>query len=169
MSSINKNKIKAIIDGLGKSSHILVETFPGYLYHKIGIEPESKYITILISAVNKEKIILHPSGGKYLTINYDVKCSIKSKGKGVQKNKVFTLITLKTKEKDIEDYFIDLCLIFMEKLGKQPQIKSVKNEFEKIESIFAKLSKASRKSIIGLWGELYLIAVSTNPKLLIFS
>jgi hypothetical protein len=130
--------------------------------HKIGVEPSTKYITLLIECQNKDKKIINPGGGKYLSIIYDVNCNIKHKGKVAEK-KNFTVIKLKTKEKDIQNYFIELCVILVNKLGYNPLIEDVKVQFEKLESIFIKLSMVSNKSILGLWGELFLISYSSNP------
>jgi len=166
MSKNTVQKIKDVIEGLGDSKFILVEDFPGFKKNKIGVEPSTKYITLLIECQNKDKKIINPGGGKYLSIVYDVECDIKSKGKPAFK-KNFTVIKLKTKEKDIQNYFIELCVILVNKLGHNPLIEDVKLQFEKLESIFIKLSTVSTKSIIGLWGELFLISISSNPTNLI--
>jgi hypothetical protein len=164
--------IKIINERLSKlpvSKHIIVDDFPNYEVHKIGFESEKRFITVLIKCDNKNDLIFKPGGGKYLSISYDNYCTIKLKSGGVGKNKKFTILTLKTKEKDIENYFIELCLIFIARLGVAPSIEEVKVQFEKLESIFIKLSKTSTKSILGLWGELFLISISKRSEYIINS
>ena len=169
MSKRKIDKINAILKDLGESNHIIVEPIPGYANHRIGIEPKSKHIIVLIESINPEGVIYAQGGGKYLSISYDVSCTIKSKEGGVEKGKIFTVILLKTKEKDIESYFIELCLVFLNRIGNKPKITDVKIQFDKLASIFEKLSKVSSKSIAGLWGEIFLISKSTNPSYLINS
>jgi hypothetical protein len=164
-SKIIKNNIKK----LPKSKYLIVDDYPGLNKHKIGLEPSNRYISVLINSVNKNSEVFNPGGGKFLTIQYDMICSIKSKSKGIEKNKLFSILTLKSKDEEIEDYFIDLCEIFIKKLGNNPTILEVKTQFEKLESIFTKLSKITDKSIIGLWGELFLISISNKPEYLITS
>ena len=167
MSKSKIDKINTILKDLGESNHIIVEPIPGYANHRIGIEPKSKYIIVLIESINPEGVIYAQGGGKYLSISYDVSCTIKSKEGGVEKDKIFTVILLKTKEKDIESYFIELCLVFLNRIGNRPKITDVKIQFDKLSSIFEKLSRVSTKSVIGLWGELFLISKSANPTYLI--
>ena len=166
MSSKN---IKSNLEKLAKSKYLIVDDFPGFNAHKIGFEPNSRFITVLITSENKESLIFNPGGGKYLSIQYDIKCTIKSTPKGIEKNKTFSILKLKSKDPDIEDYFIELCEIFIKRLGNNPKILDVKIQFEKLESIFIKLSKTSNKSILGLWGELFLIAVANDSEYIINS
>ncbi len=161
--------IKEKLAKLSKSKQLIVDDFPRYGVHKIGFEPEHQYISVLIKCNNKDELLFKQGGGKYLSISYELNCTVKSKSKGIEKNKKYTILTLKTKEKEIENYFIELCQIFINRLGGSPTIEEVKIQFEKLESIFIRLSKASNKSIIGLWGELFLISISDNPDYIINS
>jgi hypothetical protein len=164
--------LKTIRDRLRKlpeSKHLIVDDFPRHSLHKIGYEPENQFITLLVYSENKTNLVYNPVGGKHLSISYDISCTIQSKNNKIEKNKNYTIITLKTKEQDIEDYFIELCLIFVKRVGSNPNLAEVKLQYEKLESIFIRLSKTSSNSIVGLWGELFLIAISKAPAYLINS
>jgi hypothetical protein len=161
--------IRDQLRNLPQSKYLIVDDFPRHSLHKIGHEPENQFITLLIYSENKTNLIYNPVGGKYLSISYDISCTIHSKNNKIEKNKNYTIITLKTKEEDIEDYFIELCLIFINRLGSNPDLGEVKLQYEKLESIFIRLSKTSNTSILGLWGELFLIAISKTPEYLISS
>jgi hypothetical protein len=58
-------------------------------------------------------------------------------------------------------------MIIIERLGNKPLLEQIKIEIEKIESLFLKLSKSSKASFIGVWGEVFLIETSNNPDVLI--
>jgi len=166
MSLIN---IRNRLSKLPKSKHLIVDDFPIHTLHKIGYEPEQQFLTLLVFSENKSNLAFNPVGGKYLSVFYDINCTVQSKNNKLEEFKNYTIITLKTKEDDIEDYFIELCLIFIKRLGAKPTLDSVKVQYEKLESIFIRLSKTSNYSIIGLWGELFLIAISKDPAYVINS
>ena len=108
MSKSKIDKINAILKDLGESNHIIVEPIPGYANHRIGIEPKSKHIIVLIESINPEGVIYAQGGGKYLSISYDVSCTIKSKEGGVEKGKIFTVILLKNCNIKITDKWISI-------------------------------------------------------------
>jgi hypothetical protein len=155
--------VRSIIDNLPNTDKLYVGDYPGTINHKIGIDPEEKYLTLLIYGSNPNQFELTQGGGKYLQIKYDVPCTIYDSS-GVKTNQNYTILTLKSREKDVEDYFIELCTLLLQRLGNSPKVEEVKLEYEKLESIFIKLSKNSKKSIVGVWGELFLIESSKDPE-----
>jgi hypothetical protein len=161
-------KIREVLLDLPISDKLYVGDFPDFEEHKIGSSPDSRFITILINANNTSNLTFVPGGGKYLTIQYDVLCSIFDNN-NIQNDANFTILTLKSNERDIEDYFLEMCTILVSRLGHSPRIEDVKNEIEKLESIFLKLSKSSKSSLIGVWGEVFIIENSSFPESLIES
>lgn len=157
------NDVRSVIDTLPNTDKLYVGDFPGAVNHKIGIDPDEKFITVLIYGPNPNQITFTHGGGKYLLIQYDVPCTIYDNN-GVKFNQNYTILTLKSREKDVEDYFIELCIVLLQRLGSSPDIEDVKIEYEKLESIFIKLSKTSKESIIGVWGELFFIESSNDPE-----
>lgn len=166
---MSAKKIHALLAKLGKSKYILADIFPGFSSHKIGYEPSQKYIIVLIKSTNVSGIDYNANEGAHLSIHYNVSCTIKTKGSRLKKDEKYTLLTLKTKQVDVENYFIELANIYINKLGDVPSIEDVKNEYLKLESIFLKLSKSSKSDLLGLWGELFIIEKSINPEYLISS
>lgn len=166
VTQMSIEKIRKVLLNLPESNKLYVGDFPDFGEHKIGKSPESKFITLLLKANNSNNRTFVPGGGKYLSIQFDVLCSIFD-DQNIQSNTNFTILTLKSNEKDLEDYFLELCLILIQRLGLNPQIEDVKCEIEKLESIFLKLSKSSKSSVIGIWGELFIIESSKNPEKLI--
>ena len=166
---MSAKKIHALLAKHGKSKYILADAFPGFSSHRIGYEPSEKFIVVLIKSTNGGGADYSANEGAYLSIHYNVSCTIKTKGSRLKKNEEYTLLTLRTKEIGIEHYFIELVCIYIRKLGNIPSIEDVKNEYLKLESIFLKLSKSSKLDILGLWGELFIIEKSSHPEYLISS
>ncbi len=156
-------EVRRILNNLPNTDKLYVGDFPGEVNHKIGIDPEEKFITLLIYASNPNQCTYAQGGGKYLLIQYDVPCTIYDSN-GVKSNENYTILKLKSRDKDVEDYFIELCTLLLQRLGNSPNLEEVKLEYEKLESIFIKLSKISKESIIGVWGELFLIETSDDPE-----
>jgi hypothetical protein len=166
---MESQKIIDLLEGLGQSKHILVDIFPGFPNHRIGYEPENKNVTLLIKTLNPGNLLFMPDIGKYLEIHYEVDCLVKKVGGGGAQNQTYTMLELKSKDLDLQKYFIDLSIILINRIGNSPTIQSTKDEILKIESIFRKLSKISKLDSIGLWGELFIIESSKDPEYLLHS
>ena len=82
---------------------------------------------------------------------------------------VYTIITLKTGNIDIQKYFIDIVCIILEQLPSNYSDATLTQEIQKLVNLFSQLSQPPRKTIQGLWAELLIIEQSTNPEYLIKS
>ncbi len=162
-------RIRELLNKLPSSKNLIVDDFPGFTKHKIGLEPENRFIVLLLYSLNPGKINIRQGGGKYLSIKYDVDCTIQTIGKKVSKNAPYTILILKSKEDEIVSYFLELCLILIKRIGNAPQIEDIHMQFEKLELIFSKLSRKSTVDLLGLWGELFLIESSKDPEYFIKS
>lgn len=82
---------------------------------------------------------------------------------------VYTIITLKTGDIDIQKYFIDIVCIIVEQLPANYSDTTLTQEIQKLVNLFSQLSQPPQKTIQGLWSELLLIEQSTDPDYLIRS
>ena len=82
---------------------------------------------------------------------------------------IYTIITLKTGDSDIQKYFVDIVCIIVEQLPANYSDTTLAQEIQKLVNLFSQLSQPPRKTIQGLWAELLLIEQSTNPDYLIRS
>ena len=82
---------------------------------------------------------------------------------------VYTIITLKTGDSDIQKYFIDIVCILLEQLPSNYSDAILSKEIQKLVDLFSQLSQPSRKTVQGLWAELLIIEQSNNPEYLINS
>lgn len=90
---------------------------------------------------------------------YDTSCS----------ENIYTIITLKTGDIDIQKYFVDIVCIILEQLPANYSDTTLGKEIQKLVNLFSQLSQPPRKTIQGLWAELLLIEHSTDPNYLIRS
>lgn len=82
---------------------------------------------------------------------------------------IYTIITLKTGDVDIQKYFVDIVCIILEQLPANYSDATLAQEIQKLVNLFSQLSQPPRKTIQGLWAELLLIEQSTDPDYLIRS
>ena len=81
----------------------------------------------------------------------------------------YTVITLKSKQIDYIEYFLDVVCIVLEKLGDFPSQQDLLNEIQKLVELFRRFSRPPIKTIQGLWAELFVIEHSSNPSYLVKS
>lgn len=101
-----------------------------------------------------------------LLVEYDVECTIKEYDGSSFGNK-FSIITLRTLDKCLQSYFVDIFLMMLGKMVEIPSKHELSIEVERLVSIFSALTSAPRKKIQGLWAELLVIEQSKDPGLLI--
>lgn len=82
---------------------------------------------------------------------------------------IYTIVTLKTGDTDIQKYFVDIICILLEQLPSNYSDAILAQEIQKLANLFSQLSQPPRKTIQGLWSELLIIEQSSNPEYLIKS
>lgn len=82
---------------------------------------------------------------------------------------IYTIITLKTGDIDIQKYFVDIVGIILEQLPANYSDTTLAQEIQKLVNLFSQLSQPPRKTIQGLWAELLLIEQSKDLGYLIRS
>lgn len=75
----------------------------------------------------------------------------------------YTIISLKTINPDFLRYFIDVTSLILQRMSKRPSHKEVMLELAKLIELFKVFSKPSRKTIQGLWAELFVIEQAKDP------
>jgi hypothetical protein len=94
-----------------------------------------------------------------LSVEYNISCTfINNDGKQEQKH--YTLITLCSKENKLQEDFIDIIVMMMQKLPPTPSKREISVEVENLISIFSAMSLPPKKKIQGLWTELLVIEQS---------
>lgn len=76
-----------------------------------------------------------------------------------------TLTTVLCTSKDpvVQGYFAHVCETIVRIVGPQPTLQQVIDAVRRLVDLFQRLARPSSRSVIGLFGELYVIHVSTSP------
>lgn len=86
-----------------------------------------------------------------------------------QSESVYTIISLKTENIDFQQYFFEVVCIVLEQLPENTSHKQLKAEIQKLIELFSRFNRPPRKTIQGLWAELFIIERANNPEYLIQS
>ena len=101
---------------------------------------------------------------RYVSLWPAARCEVASKG--LVTNEIFSIIKCKSDDEALQEIFLEILGNLIEALGPEPSSVAVSASFEHLAQLFEALTKASTAELKGLWGELLLIAASSNPALL---
>ena len=101
-----------------------------------------------------------------LILEHNVSCTI-IKSDGSKLVDEFTLLKCKELDQKFQQVFLKHSDDIIKKLSKEPSQKDIFEVISNLVSLFDKLSKPSKKSLIGLWGELFIITNSINKEKLV--
>ena len=132
--------------------------------HKIGISPEG-YPMFFIECNNTKHSL--DVNLEFISVLFNRICRV-SEGNNQSEN-TYTIISLKTKNIDFQQYFLEVVGIVLEQLPESPSHKQLKTEIQKLIELFSRFSRPPRKTIQGLWAELFVIEQAKYPGYLIQS
>lgn len=136
-----------------------------FMKHKLGVSNE-RFPMFFISTTNNAGDNATNIVRELLSVEYDVECTIKEVNGHTALNN-FAIITLRTNDRHLQMYFIEIFLMMLTKMSHQPCKQELSIEFERLVTIFSALSLIPKKKIQGLWAELLVIEKSKNPSLLV--
>lgn len=97
-----------------------------------------------------------------IKITHNVKCEIETDKKVSQNN--FSVVSYIGQDDDVKDIFLKTCQVLIKSLGRSPSNKRIKQVVDKFIELFKAIKEPPRKSIQGLWSELFLIEQSNSPE-----
>lgn len=128
--------------------------------HKLGCTTEGfpKFFIV----VNKDAGgMIKNLNAELLSVEYDTLCDIVEGGEQID-NQLFTIITLRSDNEQLQRTFIEVFLMMLRMLPTKPSKMMIAAKIENLLSIFAKLKRRPIHKIQGLWAELLLIERSID-------
>ena len=132
--------------------------------HKIGISPEG-YPMFFIECNNTNHSL--DINLELISVLFNRTCQLSENNK--QSDSIYTIFSLKTKNIDFQQYFLEIVCIVLEQLPENPSPKQLKTEIQKLIELFSRFNRPPRKTIQGLWAELFIIEQAKHPEYLIQS
>lgn len=140
-------------------------TIKGFENHRIA-KNFKENPCILISVTQKGKSFKVSLQKLYnLSITHNLTCEINIGTKKEEHN--FSVIRYSGNDEDLKKYFLQVCEILVPSLGNSPDNKQITHTVNKFIELFKVLKEPPKKTLQGLWSELFLIHQSNNPKKLV--
>lgn len=136
-------------------SHYLGKTIEGYPCFFISNNGDSNI------ALNIDR--------EFLSVEYSISCLLKNEQGCIEEKQYYTMITLRTLEAILQNYFIDIFSMMLSKMPSNPSKHELSICIENLITIFSALNKPPKKKIQGLWAEMFVIYDANNPTALIES
>jgi hypothetical protein len=148
--------------------HYSALPIPGYPNHRIAKDING-YPSILIStSSNPPDFKSYPNVRlEHLSIIYNAECNIYLNS-NIKKYKL-TVISCNENDKDLQKYFLRTCSSVIYSIGNNPSIEEIDSAINKLIELFRAMKQPQRKSVQGLWAELLVIHLSSNPAVLLKS
>lgn len=151
-----------------RASHIAsgfpVAEVPGLIDHRIGISSQGLPM-FFIKCYNSDGAKSLSYDLETISVEHNKQCTLWLDSSPIRG--LYTIIALKDKSVDLQDYFLDIGYLIICNLSPSPELKEIKSELGKLINLFSQLSKPPQKTIQGLWAELFLIERSKSPDYLI--
>ncbi len=149
---------------------LIADYFPNSSSHLIAVNNEDEII-LFINFSNKDNQTFTSSKGRFLEVDYDVKCDIKRLYGQKNITQKFCVLKLNKLESDniLLKYFLNLCIDLITKLGEMPEISDIYTHIENTKRLFEQLTQKTNTDEVGLWGELFLITKSKELNYIIDS
>ena len=141
--SNNKDEYKS--SKIPNTNHIIGKNFEGLP-------------SILIKTKDQESIVSNYKGANIL-LRFNENCKIHED----KTSSMFTILSCRSDDELTIKMFLDICETTIPQLNNEPSAEEIKKITNVIIELFKEISDKKR-SIIGLWGELFLISSSSNKE-----
>lgn len=142
-----------------------VASLPFSEKHKIGISTEG-YPMFFIECNAKEHTL--DINLEFISVLFNRTCRLKGDDDTFSEN-TFTIVSLKTENIDFQQYFLEVVCIILEQLPENPTHNQLKIEIQKLIDLFSRFTRPPKKTIQGLWAEMFIIDQAKYPEYLIQS
>lgn len=128
--------------------------------HKIGSSPEG-YPMLFVNTKDKDTIVEN-FNAELLSVKYNVSCSIVEEGIK-HDNVFFSIITLRSKEEELQMIFIEFFRLMLIETGDNITTNELALRIDALMEIFSALKRNPVKELQGLWAEMLMIDISSDP------
>ena len=123
--------------------------------HRVG--KNYKGLPSILINTKKNNDLVAPYKGMNIRLRFDINCKIHEENE----RENYTILSCISNDDQTIKIFLDICETTISQLGKEPTSKEIKEKTQIIIDLFKELPN-KRSSIIGLWGELFLITSSRS-------
>lgn len=157
--------LRTLLEGIRPNStqvgpkHFTVCAAPGYDNHFVGWDHRGAPCVLLEASDSGFRAPLQLAG---LEVQYSVPCEIEVPGAATDR-RTLSVITCTTPDAVGQDYFLHLMDTVLRIVGRNPTLLAIVDSIARLVEILQQLARPARRSVVGLYGELTVIAVSHDP------
>jgi hypothetical protein len=134
---------------------------PGYESYFIGKDREG-HACLLVSAAAHSVRMQSPIRLENLDVQFELRCHLR-RGTEAERIGSFTVVRCRSLDTETVRYFLSICDIVMGAIGDRPKLGELASAVHRLAAIFQKMQRPPTRSVIGLFGELYLIRSCARP------
>ena len=138
-------------------SALPIEEFPN---HRIGADRRG-LPCLLIATATGDQATGPPLVLEHVSLQQGVDCRI-TEPDGTTEVHRLTLIRCTDSDQTLRDYFLKVCGTIVGVLGNKPTGADVRRTLQQLVELFRALEKPPRKSVLGFWGELFVMSRATD-------
>ena len=124
-------------------------------YHRLGKNYNGLPSILINTKKNNESVA--PYKGMSIRLRFNINCKIHEENE----KQNYTILSCISNDEQIIKIFLDICQTTISQLGKEPTPKEISEKTQMLIDLFKEMPN-KLSSIVGLWGELFLIASSKN-------
>ncbi len=144
------------------SNSFSAKAIKGFENHRIAKNfNDNPSLLIFISDINQDFFVANQNLFN-IKVAHNVKCEIETDKKVSQNN--FSVVSYIGQNDDVKDVFLKTCQVLIKSLGQSPSNKKIKQTVDKFIELFKAIKEPPKKSIQGIWSELFLIEQSNFPE-----
>ena len=117
---------------------------------------------LLVTTVDRVQRQSPPIRLESLDVQFEIPCLLK-KGCEPEQQGQFTVIRCVSFDHETVRYFLSVCDMILRVVGDRPTQRAVSSAVHRLAAIFQKTKNPPARTVNGLFGELYLISLSSNP------
>lgn len=136
----------------------------GYPRHRIAMD-RLGLPTLLIGVIDAD-VTGPPLVLEHLRMQQGVDCRV-TEPDGATETRRFTIIRCTGVDPITRDYFLRVGSTVLEVIGNEPSSETVSGTINGLVELFRALTAPPRKSVIGFWGELFVIAYARDARTLV--
>ena len=139
---------------------------PGHTPHRLGKDALGRPLLLISIFKVRSQNQQTPVVLENLTVQHNLNCRV-SRPDGTSEEGIFTVVHCTAEDITLQDYFLKVMSTIVISLGDQPTQSDVAHSMNQLIELFRAMAKAPRKSVQGLWAELFLISQARQPAVLI--
>lgn len=165
MSSVDLLSLFASISRPSAGTTFSARVIPGLESHRVGCD-ESGAPCLLLSVKRDRSRRASPITLENVSVQHGLTCRIARQDGSIEQG-AFTVVRCAPGERDLYDYFLRITGPVIVGLGNDATATEVSSAVSRLAELFRALTLPPRKSVQGLWAELFLICQARDPSSLV--